>query len=427
MIATIVEKIPDLAKPQRKFMTMLLTTMLLLRGRVNYTNLSRYSGRSEKTFRRWMRQPFDFGRLNQELVAATEAGADSLILALDATFVPKSGKHTFGLGRFWSGTAGRGERGLEVSLVAVVNLTTRTAYALEAEQTAVPEAAVATNEVESLPASPTKSKSKSKAETRAAPVPAAEQVTRVDAYLAHLTRTKPNWPPQVRYLVGDGFYTKQKFVTGVRDLGLHFVGKLRADANLRFPYSGPQKPRGRRRIYDGKVELADLSRLAELGELQPKVFGYTAIVFHVSLKRLIRLVVLVKRTAADQPRFVLVFSTDTTLTAGQLIDFYSARFQIEFLFRDAKQLTGLTHCQARNQPALDFHFNAAFAAVNLAKLETQPRTAAKPTPFSLASYKCRSFNQFCLERFISDFDLEAEVIKNHPNYAKFCELGTLAS
>jgi len=50
------------------------------------------------------------------------------------------------------------------------------------------------------------------------------------------------------------------------------------------------------------------------------------------------------------------------------VKYYQLRFQIEFLFRDAKQFAGLNHCQARNQHKLDFHFNMSLAAVNLAKV-----------------------------------------------------------
>lgn len=40
---------------------------------------------------------------------------------------------------------------------------------------------------------------------------------------------------------------------------------------------------------------------------------------------------------------------------------------MEFNYRDAKQFTGLTHCQARSSNKLDFAYNASFAAVNVAK------------------------------------------------------------
>ena len=45
------------------------------------------------------------------------------------------------------------------------------------------------------------------------------------------------------------------------------------------------------------------------------------------------------------------------------------RFKIEFIFRDAKQFTGLTHCQGRSEDKLDFHFNMSLAALNLYQFE----------------------------------------------------------
>ena len=55
-------------------------------------------------------------------------------------------------------------------------------------------------------------------------------------------------------------FTVKKFVDGVLALDLHLIGKLRQDANLRYLYKGAQKHRGAKRKYDGKVDLADLSR-----------------------------------------------------------------------------------------------------------------------------------------------------------------------
>jgi hypothetical protein len=49
--------------------------------------------------------------------------------------------------------------------------------------------------------------------------------------------------------------------------------------------------------------------------------------------------------------------------------FYKARFQIEFIFRDAKQFTGLLDCQSCDADKLDFHFNASLTALNLAKAD----------------------------------------------------------
>ncbi|MBE9563579.1 MAG: transposase [Proteobacteria bacterium] len=81
-------------------------------------------------------------------------------------------------------------------------------------------------------------------------------------------------------------------------------------------------------------------------------------------KRLLRIVYLVKKIG-KKVHTALLFSTDLELAIKDIYQFYKARFQIEFLFRDAKQFIGLNHCQARNQQALNFHFNATMTALQL--------------------------------------------------------------
>jgi len=54
----------DIFKPQRRFIPVLLTAIMLMRGRVDFRNLSRYSSLSEKTFSRQYRNPSDFAGFN---------------------------------------------------------------------------------------------------------------------------------------------------------------------------------------------------------------------------------------------------------------------------------------------------------------------------------------------------------------------------
>jgi hypothetical protein len=97
--------------------------------------------------------------------------------------------------------------------------------------------------------------------------------------------------------------------------------------------------------------------------------------------------------------------------------FYKARFQIEFIFRDAKQFAGFSDCQARDQAALHFHFNASVSAVNVARLiaQAEQRTAAKFV-FSMASLKQRFFNEHLLDLFIEQLALDQSAVKNHPQF-----------
>lgn len=107
----------------------------------------------------------------------------------------------------------------------------------------------------------------------------------------------------------DGAYAKAGFVSGVVSLKLQMVGKLRCDANRRYLYTGVQNRRGRPRKYDGKVALNDFQRFTFGETVQPDIDLCTAReiageilspatlsrVWHVSLKREIRLAYLIDR------------------------------------------------------------------------------------------------------------------------------------
>jgi hypothetical protein len=252
--------------------------------------------------------------------------------------------------------------------------------------------------------------------------------TRVDWYLKHLVEDKGALPAGVRYGVFDGYYAKTKFINGLLGQNLHLISKLRRDANLRWLYNGPQKPRGRRKLYDGKVYFD--KKLSDRFEYAGEVEGvqlYTAVVNNVHFKRNVRIVYLVK-TVRGKTQTALLFSTDTQLSAHEIYRFYKARFQIEFLFRDAKQFTGLTDCQARCKSALNFHFNASMTALNLLKLEhRQQADSADRSVISIASLKIRKFNEHLLERFCSILGLDLSSIKSMPEFTSLCNYGAIAA
>ena len=57
-----------LFKPQQKFITSLLLTLCLFRGKATFRNLSRYSDYCEKTYSRQYRKSFDFTQFNLNIL-----------------------------------------------------------------------------------------------------------------------------------------------------------------------------------------------------------------------------------------------------------------------------------------------------------------------------------------------------------------------
>jgi hypothetical protein len=326
-----------------------------------------------------------------------------LISAHEASFISKSGKQTFGLGHFFNGCASRAERGLEISTLAVVDVTRRCAFTLASAQTPPGEEAIQ----------------------------AALEETRVDFYTQPLRAHRHRLPPGVQYHCVDGYYAKKKYIDAVVSLQLHAITKLRSDADCLFLYTGPHpKRRGARRKYDGKVNFQDLSRFEDLGtrEDEPHLHLYTTVVWHKTLKRRLRLVVLLNRKDPAKPRFIVLGSTDSDLKGRKRVELYAARFQIEFLFRDSKQFPGLLDCQARAASALDFHFNASLATLNLVRAEDLGIPQGQELHvFSMASWKQCHFNERLLDVFMEKFALDPTWVKNHACYDELRTYGAIAA
>jgi hypothetical protein len=418
-------------------------TLFVVCGKANFTNLSRYGEYSERTYRRQYQKTFDFIPFHEQTIAAAIESSQEQIAAIDCSFIGKSGKQTWGLDNFYNGSISKSQKGLEISVIAVVDVSAHQGYTLSVKQTATTDRqpiSLTQQTAKKKRKSKSKSKPKSKSKAKTEPVISA----RVKGYLEQLKTTRSHLPTAVKYLAADSFYSKKSVVDGVVSLDLHLVSKLRIDkegvwgklppahfrADLRYCYTGAQKPKGAPRKYDGKVDLSDLSRLEFGGELANNTKLYSQVVWHVSLKRKIRIVYLVDQRNPDRQRVALLFSTDTSIDPLRLYEYYKSRFQIEFIFRDAKQFTGLCDCQSRQQQSLDFHFNASLAALNIAKLKQQKTQSdtgedSQPQSFSMATYKRLALNGHLLERFISMLGLDPTLIKSHPNYDSLLQYGSL--
>lgn len=409
-INNLLDKMSGVAKPQKKFLVTLFMTILLMRGKVNFRNLSRYSDLNEKTYARQFRHAFDFADFNERLMAEIVPPQHEKIGAMDCSYLIKSGRKTYGLGFFYDSSHDQPAKGLEISNLAVIDVTDHTGYTLSSWQTPPQE------EIEKLVAARSTNGNQE-----------AEALSRVDFYAEHLRRDAVHLPKEVKHLAVDGYYPKFKFVRVVRALDLHLVSKFRHDANLRYLYQGPQKQFGAKRKYDGKVKFDDLSRFEYVGEVEKDIHLYTLVVNSVKLKCKVRLVYVLNVRNQNKPGYALLFSTDTDLAAETIYRYYKARFQIEFIFRDAKQFTGLSHCQARGQASLDFHFNASLTALNLAKVDAYLSFGYNPeTPFSMATQKMVYFNEHLLEKVFSILELDPSLIKCNPDFEVLRTYGAIA-
>jgi hypothetical protein len=400
------QKMVGLTKPQRKFMGILLETIVGMLGRVNFANMSRQSPFHEKTFSRNFAKPFDYLMFNSIAIEQVYIPTKRYVLGYDQVFIPKTGKGTYGLGKFWNGSGGCAENGIEASGFALIDVESRISYPLYAAQTPP------NDEIVALVNHP--------------------NATRMDYYthIMHeqMLRLKAIYPA-VKHIVVDAFFATNKFVEVITNANNHIVTKLRSNANLRSLEFEKLTGRGRPKKYGSKLDVKDDNDFKHMDEItiiinnRPrKVSLFVRDCYSMALKRNVR-VVRIKYKGA----ITILCSTDFELSPQEIIEMYRSRFQIEFSFRDAKQYTGFTECQARSKQKIHHHLNASFSALLCTKIEDVKKQQNQnyKRPFSMASYKRQKHNEISINRIFSSYGFDPNLIKSHPGTKSLIEYGVI--
>lgn len=316
-----------------KSFVLLVVLFISIKGRINFLQLERFSNRCESGFRYFFEQSFDFLSFNKSLIELSVEGKTAL--AFDPSYICKAGKKTPGVGYFWSGVAGRAKWGLEFCGLAVLDVSRKTAFHLFGFQT----------------------------------IDLNDQETLIEFYTRKLLERKESLLQISKYMVADAYFSKSKFVQPFIKAGFQVVSRLRDDADLQYIFTGEQKKgRGRKRKYDGKIDFKQLNpKYAKLvSELEDEKI-YLLEVYSKSMDMNLNIVIVYTKGSKDKWMHKIYFSTDLKQDWKEVLEFYRLRFQIEFLYRDAKQFTGLNHCEARSKNKLDFHWNMSLTAINIEK------------------------------------------------------------
>lgn len=391
---TILHKMPELSKRKRDFFIHLMSLLVSLRGRFNFMNLSRWGIFNELTYRQHFGKAFDFMTFNSALVLGHCSG--QLVITFDPSYLSKSGRHTYGLGRFWSGCARQVKKGLELAGFCCVDLGQWTAMHLYGCQT----------------------------------VPVEGQGL-MDFYISLLRELSAELLKISKILCVDAYFSRHDYVAAALACGFTLISRLRYDAVLYYLYTGPRAgKRGRPKTYDGKVDKqAPRAGVFERFETADGTVAYHGVVYIKSLKRSARVVIVPQQEGkggSKTPR--VFFSTDTQMDGKQVLRLYKARFQCEFLYRDAKQHTGLAQAQCRSKEKLHYHLNAALTAVSLAKAAHYlNQEDQQPGSFSMADIKTRYANELMLEKFIDVFGIDPEQEDNSLKMQQLYKMGSIAA
>jgi len=401
-VSKILSQMTGIFKPQQKAIFALLGAQMCFSGRATMRNLSRYGAGSAKRLRRWATKGFDFYRLNEHLLSDTQALSfdqndpqrPQQAILIDSTFTNKSGKHTEGLGFFHNGCSASNnkmERGLEFTLFAGLNLDEQRAYAIAVTQTKNDKSALKV---------------------------AIDELTTNSEYYLEISK----------YVVADGYYAKNSFISEVTQHGFEVVTLLRRDAALRYLYTGPYSGRGRPKRYADRVNYKELNDWERDEELIDDLTIYSKIVNYKAWNRDLRVLVIVNRSGAHR----ILCSTDLTLSTAEILKLYQQRFKIEFLFRDGKQHTGLGHAQTLDSEGQEYFANASFTTLNMLRLEARGQAISRgESPrgqvSSIRSLKVRKHNELILDLFISMLGESREHEKVKEAYEVVSKVGVVAA
>jgi Transposase DDE domain len=400
-IGTIIKEVSGMPKSGREFLIHIIGIFMSIQSRINFLQLARHSFcYGEQACRNQFERYVDFATINAEYIQ--QKGFGRYIATFDLTYLRKAGKSTDGTGRYWSSVAQRSIWGLEMGLLSIVDIYRHTAYHLDAIQT--PSPAERSSKDISLP----------------------------DHYAQSIVYNKSHLQAlSCHFLVVDAYFAKKDFIDRIiTQTGLAIITRLRSDADCKYCYHGPKRVgRGAPKKYDGKVDWSkpDPNHFT-LAYEDCDLKVYHAVLYCVFLKRSISLSFCQQLNDDTSVKSYKIYvCTDIRLTALLIKEYYQARFQQEFLIRDAKQFTGLQDCQARSTNKIEYHANTALTAINVAKFEHWLNDDKQQKPFSMADVKTLYHNTLLIERFFQIFPDNAELIKNNPKIKELYHFGFIAA
>ncbi len=376
---------PLVTSTSLRHFSIIVPTILSMTGRITMLGISRWAGKggSYRTVNRFFATEFDWMKL---LVKFFETHLfdlfDEWILVGDATTVTKSGTITHGIGRFFSGVAGRVVKGLEFFAFSPVNVRERKGYPVAVKQMVRSEAEKAaikkrkkkrakkknreTRTKKSKPRGRAKgSKNKDKNEFTPSP-----ELFRINSLLQSLLKLLRRFIA-IKYLALDGHFGHNQAVLMARLNDLHLISKLRSDAALWEKFTGKQNARGPKIKYGDKIDYDNLPQkywkcVPREREGENVTNYYQAILLHKKFGCELNVVIIERiNVRTKKVGHAILFSSDLELEWEKLIDYYSLRFQIEFNFRDAKQHFGLEDFMTTTKTGVENAANLSFMMVNI--------------------------------------------------------------
>lgn len=358
-----------------------MAALLTMTGRVTMLGLSRWTetGGSYRTIQRFFNTEIAWAKVQWLLIRRHLGHVPGIVLLTgDEVVTPKAGRHTSGLGRFFSSVYGKSIPSLCHLCLSLTSVNDRVSYPVMTLPVKPPEKTRT-----APPPEPQTKRGRGRPQGSRNHARCKVELTTAQQFLRDAIQSLLallGTDLKLLYFVYDGALGHNAGVQLTRQCGLHLISKLRHDAALYFPHDGPYTGGGPRKKYGRRLnyrQLPESCRQASTIEENIRTDTYHLIVRHKKFADLLNVVILVKTNLKTRKSaHVLLFSSDLALAWNQVVDYYSLRFQIEFNFRDAKQFWGLDDFMNIKEHPAGNAANLALFMVNVSHLlRRQPEFA----------------------------------------------------
>ena len=322
-------------------------------GRVNMLNISRRTeaGGSYRNIQRVYTSPFDWLKIHWFFIHHHFFNKEGvIIMAGDEVVVSKSGKSTYGIGKFFSSVFKVSIPSVSFQVLSLISVNDEKSYPVYIRQMMKPLQEEASGTVKKSPEKgdkkekrgrgrPKGSKNKNRKNVELSP-----GLIFLKEMIDSVLKTVGT-DISLIYFVYDGASGNNKGVRAVLRCGMEIVGKLKYNSALYFPYKGEYSGRGPRRKYGDKIDYDNIpSEYLKKSEIEDGIRSdfYQMEMLHKLFACRLNILIIVKTNLiTDKKGHIVLFSTDLNLSWDKIYKYYSLRFQIEFNFRDAKQFWGL--------------------------------------------------------------------------------------
>jgi len=345
---------PIIGKTKQKQLQIIIQALLSMRGRITMLGLSRWSekGGSYRTIERFFNSKINWEEINWRFIKRHLRKEKTVyLLGGDEVVISKAGKHSYGLDLFYSSIENRVRKSLAFLNISLISVEDRKAYPMRNKQIVKESKEGCIKDKSSK-----KSKEKKKKGKRGRPKGSGNKDKKsieLPPYLKFVQKSIKETLEQIKediniaYFVFDGAFGNNNAVQMVKQCGLDIISKLQKNSALCFPNKEKYSGKGAPKKYGEDIDYANLPEeylksdvIDKDKHIQTKI--YQMEMLHRKFADILNIVIIQKiDSITGKMTHVNLFSTDLSLEYDKIIDYYSLRFQIEFVFRDSKQYWGM--------------------------------------------------------------------------------------